>query len=480
MDELASLRREKGLRVLAVGLMSLLMVVLLVQALSAQESLPVGADLSGSSKSVNRDSASPGARLRYTIVLSNSGDQLASNVVMTDALPAELSYAGTLTVLGGGLWGENNGVITWTGGVNVDSQVEISFDALVSDSLTAGDLVTNTAVITGSGELLLRNAVTEIVSETLTYMPVFRKDLPPPTLLAIPFPTTSNQWTVSWTWNRDDVPDYELQESQSADFASAVTYDMGTSTSKLIDHSGTFNHEYYYRVRVSAGGATSGWSAPRSLIGYFDPFSSSSSGWAIRRQDTDDTDNDSWYQDGMFVLEVGGRWDYALASPLAPAPALPYRIKTNVWLHEPDNLNSYGIIFGGDWDGRTCPNADYSSCFNHYYRLNVIWHGAPDSYWVQLKRIDYHTEDTNAGKGVTLWGYEDVEVGEGHDPDGWNEWTIDVRADGYIAVYVNGNFVFAVRDDTYVKNPYFGVFASADEYCCARPFFGSYSIEPLE
>ncbi len=479
MGELASLRRARGLRVLAVGLMSLLMVALMSYALGAQELTAGPPDLGGSSKGVDRESAEPGDRLHYSIVLSNSGTSLAAGVVVTDALSSELTYvAQTLAVVGGGLYGESNGVITWTGGVNVGSPIMISFDATLSDTLAPGHLVTNTVAITGTGALLVRTAVTEIISETAgtsVFLPMVSRAPSPPTLNPIPFPDGSNQWTVSWSWNGAAAPHYELQEATRPDFVSAVSYDMGSTTSKAFSHAPSFANTFYYRVRVTVSGMTSQWSNIESVTGtYLDEFDSSSSGWAIRRQDTDDVNNGIWYSGGNLVVSVGGRWDYAIASPLAKAPALPYRIKTWVKWDEPDNLHSYGLIFGGDWDGRACPNSDYSSCFNHYYRLNIVWHGAPSSVWVQLKRIDYHDPIDNGGGGVTLWGYKDVSV---PNPQGWNEWTVEVLATGTIKVYVNGNLAITVTDSMYINDPYFGVFASADEYLGSRPWFGWYRVE---
>ncbi len=483
VDKQITLHQTRGYRVLWVAVLSLLMILLLAQALAAQEPAAEPPDLSGSYKEVDLDRVEPSSQLHYTIVLSNNGGSLASGVVLTDELPTALAYeTGTLAVDGGGTWGEHNGVITWTGGVNVGAPVVVSFDAVVSDSLTAGEFVTNTATITGTGEYLLRQVVTEIISETVggtVYLPLIAKSPRPPTLNPVSHPSSSNTWTVSWSWDGIGVPDYVLQESQSADFGSAITYDMGSATSKLISHVPSFNNRYYYRVQVVVNGIASGWSGVRSVAGgYEDSFNSSSSGWAIRRQDTDDINNGSWYENGGFVLSIGGRWDYAIASPLAVAPSPPYRISTRVkWLENPDNLHSYGLIFGGDWNGQACPNADYSSCFNHYYRLNVVWHGPDTSMLVQLKRIDYHDPDSNAGGGVTLIDYFDAAVKPQNEG---NVWMIEVQANGTIKLYVNGNLLRTVTDSTYVNNPYFGVFASSNEYLGSRPWFDWYKVEGVD
>ena len=143
----------------------------------------------------------------------------------------------------------------------------------------------------------------------------------------------------------------------------------------------------------------------------------------------------------------------------------------------PDNLQSYGIIWGGDWNGQPCPNADYSSCFNHYYRLNIIYFGDnAKALRIQLKRIDYHDPKDNAGRGTSLIDYTDIDVG---DPSGWNIWEVAYELDGTIRISVNGKVVKTNKDSTLVNEPYFGVFASSDEYAGTAATFDYYVVTRL-
>lgn len=315
------------------------------------------------------------------------------------------------------------------------------------------------------------------VSNTL-YMPLVYRDLPHLTLFTPVRAMTGSEWTVFWSDGGEEVTDYELHESTDPTFAAYTVYNLGPATTTVIAHDPALHSTYYYRVRANGEWGEGHWSNVVSIIGpYTDDFSDSSSGWTIRRQDTDDVNNSSYYENGQYVLKIGGRWDYGIASPLVRAPALPYRLETNVILDDPDNLNSYGIIFGADWNGDTCPNSDYSSCFNHYYRLNIIWFGSDIDFRVNLKRIDSHSADDNGGVGVTLIDYLYVNVG---NPDDWNTWAVEVTADGWIKIFVDNTLVAQANDATYINDPYFGLFASSDEYLGSEPHLDYYSATFLD
>ena len=258
-----------------------------------------------------------------------------------------------------------------------------------------------------------------------------------------------------------------------------MIYDVGNVTTYDFQKSISTENYFCYRVRALTANYYSNWSNVECVAGnYYDDFSSSSSGWDIRRQDTDDIENYNYYENGNYVLEIDGRWDYGLAAPLKPAPTPPYSIKTRVRLESADNLNSYGLIFGGDWNGQPCPNADYSSCFNHYYRLNIVWFGSVEYMKLELKRIDYHDPNSNSGRGVELIPFSDIKVGS--PTSGWKEWEVKVFPDGTIQVFLGDTLVGQAVDATYVNDyPYFGVFASSNEYLGAEPWFDWYSVEML-
>jgi len=305
-------------------------------------------------------------------------------------------------------------------------------------------------------------------------MPLIFKSVPPPVLSPISGPTASgNSWTATWSEPAPEVTAYQLQEGISAEFANLVTFDVGNVTSKNFSYSPSINNLYCYRVKAFVGTQSSDWSNVQCTVGnYYDDFSNAGSGWAIRQQDTDDTDNSSYYQNGEFVVKIGGRWDYALASPLAQAPKPPYSLETSIKFDPTvDNLHAYGIVFGGEWNGQPCPDNDYSNCFTHYYRFLVIWYGPDQSFRVQLKRIDYNDAADNVGRGVTLVDYHDIYVG---NSKGYNVWRVDVEANGDIRIYLNGSSVVSASDASYISSPYFGIMAASNEYLGAEPHLDWY------
>lgn len=437
-------------------------------------------DLSGSVLTVDRSSMVAGGSVHYTVVISNSGGVAATGVLVTDTLPAELTYqVGTFvsstmgaTALG---YGDSGNVITWTGDVDSLGSVTLSYAADVTDTAMTNDIITNTVQINSSGTVIERSASTTIVDSLDSFFPIVFKSVPAPVLNLITGPTNgSNTLTASWNVPANDVTKYEIEETNSDTFTGATAYDAGTATSKAFAHTASSSNTYCYRVRAWVNTSASGWSNVECAVGnYLDDFLSSSSGWAIRQQDTDDTENSSYYANGEYVVKIGGRWDYALVSPLAPAPKPPYAIETRIKFDPTvDNLHGYGVVFGGNWNGQPCPGTDYSACFTHYYRFLVVWYGPQNSFRIQLKRIDYNDAQDNIGRGVTLVNFKDIFV---NDSKAFNIWRVEVDANGTIRVYLNGNQVASAVDSTYINNPYFGVMASSDEYLGAEPHVDWYS-----
>ncbi len=470
-------------RLAAVGASLILALLMIIIVVNASIALPLDANLDGSTKKASASVATPGQTLRYTIVISNSGDLHANNVLMTDTLPISVTYQGGLAVnvdnaftIG---YGESNGVITWTGSLGEQGQAAITFNARLTDTLMGGEVITNTAVITGAGTLFTRLATTSVITETTLYFPIIFKAVPTPYLLSLPRPTSSNQWAVSWNAPDPNVTAYQLQEDDNAAFSSPVTYDIGgATTSHAIQHNASTNTHYCYRVRAFINAFNSDWSNARCLVGnYRDDFNDPSTGWTMRRQDTDSVVNQTYYRDGHFVMEMDSSWDYQIAGPMVAAPTPPYRLETRVKLVGRDNLHSYGLIFGGDWNGQQCPNADYSSCFNHYYRLNVIWFTSAGKMKYDLKRIDYHDPRNNAGRGDTLISTREVDVNS--PAEGYQNWAVEVSPAGKIKIFVNGGLVGETTDTRYIGSPYFGSFSSTDEYNGLEAYFDWYESTAL-
>lgn len=486
MSRLFSPTLLRKYRALALSVsMAALFLLLAWQTILAQGPEPLPPDLSTSTKSVDKDEAQPGDTLQYTVVISNGGDEPAAGVTMTDVLPAHVAYiSGSIAVEGGGLYGVSSNVVTWTGAVNNSASIQISFSAILSESLSGGEAVTNTAQVDWNGSTIDLSAATTIVTDTgrTIFLPAIIYDFPiPPAPYIQPVgpPSADNDWTVTWSvWDATFIDEYEIQEARQANFEDATT--IATTSASSVDVSKPVSPfpVYYYRVRAIGPGGTGPWSNVAEVVGnYRDDFGNGSTGWTIRRQDTDDIENYSYYNSNHFVMEIDGRWDYGIGAPMQPAPAGPYAIETSVRLNSADNLHSYGLIFGGDWDGTPCPNSDYSSCFNHYYRLNIIWFGSKDSMKVQLKRIERHDPGSNAGRGPEL--FSDLAVKVNPPPASYQVWRVEVYPSGLIKVFVNGKLVDEVMDDTFVDDPYFGVFASTDEYLGSEPWFDWYDVSVL-
>jgi large repetitive protein len=92
--------------------------------------------------------ARPGDLLTYTVTVRNAGNQGATGVALTDALPANVSFVSTT---GGGA--HSNGVVTWAVG-NLAAGASVSFTVTVRVNATvpAGQsALTNTATATDDG-----------------------------------------------------------------------------------------------------------------------------------------------------------------------------------------------------------------------------------------------------------------------------------------------------------------------------------------
>jgi hypothetical protein len=416
---------------------------------------------------------------------------------MTDTLPISMTYQqGSLNIVsGGGSAGESAGVITWTGALNNDDQAVIEFGALLDEGLEEGNEIVNTAVISGDGMLLTRTAmiVVDVNDATTAYMPFVSKAIPlpsTPVLNAIGHPNSNNSWTVSWSGGGPYVISYELQEAQSSDFSGATTTNVGDVQSTQVTKALSWKNEYFYRVRALSASGPGDWSNVRNVIGgYRDDFTDANSGWALRRL-TLLEETVSWYENGSFVLKVEDSWDWAIAAPYAKAPSVPYAIEFQMDPANLGNLVSGGGIFGGDWPGAICP--DYSTlmglyyhdlCFNHFYNTNTIWYGdlkmlfervdflqwCPSCGGSPLKRLSY-----DYGQWFTIDPLPNV-----NDPDGWNTYRIEVRADG-IKLFVNGGMIAESDDTMYVNEPFFGVFASTDEYSNSTWKWEYYQVVPLD
>jgi len=313
------------------------------------------------------------------------------------------------------------------------------------------------------------------------YMPLICKRWPPypdaPVLNPIGEPDEDGNYTVDWE-EAYLAEIYTLQEDDNANFTTPETRYIGTSTywDAVEKDPGT----YYYRVRATNSWGNSLWSNVESVEvpnpAYRNDFTGSGeNNWPIRR--TSLLEGDEWHgtwtleKDGSMYILMNDRWDFAIASPMVEAPSPPYVVETKAKFHDAANLVAYGVIFGAG-GGSPCPAYRETGCFEHYYRLEVIWYG-DEAAKAGFKRIDSHEADKGHGRGKELIDYQNLPV----DPNGWHTWKFVVEEDG-IDIYINGVLFGSVSDTSYINEPYFGIYASANEYKPAIGRFDYFYVYP--
>ncbi|MCB9004163.1 MAG: DUF11 domain-containing protein [Ardenticatenaceae bacterium] len=450
-------------------------------------------DFDGSEKQVAQAMAQPGTTLDYTIVLSNSGG-IGQSVTVTDTLPAELTLTGGLDISGDVVTISSTVALTevvWTGTVGANGLATIDFSAVLTDSVTVGDTITNVAQIDNGSTILEVTAETLIVAESPTqtvYLPIIYAPLPELTLQASR-PDSTNFWTVSWNDLGVDIS-YQLQESQDQTFQSGVTtYDL-SQTSLDVNHPVNTQNVYYYRVRAVKGSLLGAWSDVVQVVGnYRDDFTSNTTGWEIRRT-TYIEKVQTFYEisgdDDWLILRVEDSWDWGIASALAMAPEPPYVIEYRVKPANLGNLVSFGVVFGGDWTGEPCPDKssvagwyEHDICFNQFYNTNTIWFSGLK---LLFERIDQLVWCPSCGTSPMkrLGDVPSVATDLSNvNADGWNTYRIEVKDSG-IKFYANGSLQYTYDDTRYIDRPYFGVFASTDEYSNSTARFEYISVTALD
>lgn len=115
-----------------------------------------------------------GEVVTYTIELNNSGDGTATGVLITDVLPAEVTFGGFVQQNGAAYAG---GVVTWSGSVNAGVTVTVIFTATVGDQRAFyGRTVTNTAQFTSAnGGADSAEATFQIVRRYFLFAPIVRR-----------------------------------------------------------------------------------------------------------------------------------------------------------------------------------------------------------------------------------------------------------------------------------------------------------------
>lgn len=481
-ENIISHQQQHQRRLLVISILGAsLLFIVVFGTLLAQENETNQGDISTSRILASKSEAFPGDMINYRILIENSGS-VPADVVLTDTLPVGLTFVPESVSISKdrGAYQQDNQILTWSDTVLENEQLEIGFSALVSDTILVGSELSNTVEISGAGTILTMSAPTTAVTQTSLFFPLMRTPLPVPILNLQNPPDSNNQWTIAWSSVQFGGSfQYEVQEDTNPDFTNPQIELKDSLINEMdVNKSVTWRNLFFYRVRVITSSLVGPWSNTIYVVGnYADNFDDPNSGWTLRREDTDTTENSTYYDDGHFVHRMKSGFDSLLGGPLMPAPQPPYRIETKVRLIGKDNLHAYGIVFGGDWDGSFCPNSDFTSCYNQYYRLMVLWFGNDDELKYQLKRIDSHDPDNGHGRGGTLIGFREVQVNEPSHK--WQVWGVEVQPDGVIKIFVNDKQVGQTTDTSLIDKPYFGTFSAVDEYTGLQAEFDWYTATSL-
>ncbi len=110
----------------------------------------------------------------YTLDLSNSGNGVANGVLITDVLPAEVTFGGFVQQSGAAY---ASGAVTWSGQVNAGVSTTIIFTATVGNQRAFyGRTVTNTAQFTsGNGGSDSAEAAFQIVKRYFVFAPIVKR-----------------------------------------------------------------------------------------------------------------------------------------------------------------------------------------------------------------------------------------------------------------------------------------------------------------
>lgn len=447
------------------------------------------ANFEESTKTVAPEEAPPGGIVAFTITLHNSGDTDAQ-ITMTDELPGALEFisaeaTGELGVIETE-FSTAGGVVVWQGTIGMGKALTVNVTARVNEDAEPGMEITNTAEIARAETTIDRSAavtVGESLGSPIQFLPYTTYGLlpdPGPVRLDVGEPNSLNQWPIAWTPS-PGAGAYELEESHSPDFSNPTVLNVaGSQTLLIMEKEPGFRNEYFYRIRSRVGQRVGPWSNVDSVISaYRDDFTDASSGWAIRRT-TYIEEVRSFYEitgsRNWLIMAVEDRWDWGITSPLAKAPRIPYVIEYEIQHGELSNLVSHGVVFGGDWTGAACPDTSsangwyrHEACFNHFYNVNVILYGPLK---LLFERIDELVWCLGCG-GSPMKRIGDVDFGnvrdvQGVDPGGWNKYRVEVRQDGIKIFAGRPDGVLTLQqeyeDTRWVTAPYFGIFASTDEF----------------
>lgn len=426
-----------------------------------------------------------GETLTYLVTLSNTG-------VLSDVYDVAI-------------------VSTWNAAIapsqtySVATGSQVTFTVSVQIPINAPEGATNTAVVTatsqGDSNVTATTNLTGVVAYARLYLPIIIKPVPPPPAptLSATRPNSANHWQMNWSVSSNQyINSYQLQYSQDPTFATvANTWTPGgNAVTQLIDSiQPSANNVHYFRIRAIGPEQIGPWSNVVQVVGaYYDEFTSNQTGWsgptlreALRRL-TYIEKTTSWYENNNWViLRVEDSWDWAIASPLKPAPQPPYAIEFRSMPANLGNLVSHGVVFGADWNGTaSCPDWStvlgvyaHNNCFNHFYNTNLIWSSDNDLtlLWERIDQLVWCPQCD--GSPLKRLGHVPPAVPFRMNASTWNTYRIEVR-ESEIKFFINGNLRYTYNDTRWINDPYFGIFASTDEYSNSTWRFDYIKVTPLD
>jgi len=160
-------------------------------------------------KADSADPVDPNTQVTYTVSYGNAGLAAASNVVIVETLPANLSF---VSATGGGVYNAGTGTVTWTLGT-IPAQTTgqtVTFTAKVNGNLAEGGTITNTSLTIDCDETDPVTATAETTTVNDTKAPEVSGQVP--------------------AVNATLVPREPLIQLNVTDGGSGVKYDGGTVT----------------------------------------------------------------------------------------------------------------------------------------------------------------------------------------------------------------------------------------------------------
>lgn len=215
----------------------------------------VAVDLSGSAKEVDRATAVPGEALLYTLALRNTGLVTATGVVLTDTLPAEVTFGGIVS--GDASYDAGLNAVRWVGDVPPESTHTVVYTVTVNTDLPDGTVITNTAEVNdGLGHVItIGPTETEVESvdlSTSTKEVDQATAVPGATLLYTVILRNTGPFTATEAMLHDVLPDNTSYVDGSA--TGGAVY---LPAANAIHWSGSIGasseHTVTYQVRVAGG-----------------------------------------------------------------------------------------------------------------------------------------------------------------------------------------------------------------------------------